>query len=255
MSVWKRVALVLGWVTVMVKTWCLTKFYVSKTFSRVSTWMGDRQNILPPVRLELTAFRLWDWRAAYCATEASGWTKHFNQVGGKQFVRSGIVENSFVRSGIWTHALMRGPEFSIALPIKRARLCLESGALDHSAILTLMRVLGNNNIPSGDQTQDLCANGTTLSRMKKYWFVRSGIRTHAHIRGPERSGSSWTRRTSLESGALDHSAMLTADPCDLAYRLLDKHQPFQGHFSPLKNLFLLCSREHSFLFRIHGYPL
>ena len=26
--------------------------------------------ILPPVRLELTAFRLWDWRAAYCATEA-----------------------------------------------------------------------------------------------------------------------------------------------------------------------------------------
>ena len=26
---------------------------------------------LPPVRLELTAFRLWDWRAAYCATEAS----------------------------------------------------------------------------------------------------------------------------------------------------------------------------------------
>ena len=28
------------------------------------------KNILPPVRLELTAFRLWDWRAAYCATEA-----------------------------------------------------------------------------------------------------------------------------------------------------------------------------------------
>ena len=25
---------------------------------------------MPPVRLELTAFRLWDWRAAYCATEA-----------------------------------------------------------------------------------------------------------------------------------------------------------------------------------------
>ena len=31
---------------------------------------------------------------------------------------------NFVRSGIWTHALVRGPE-------------LESGALDHSAILTL----------------------------------------------------------------------------------------------------------------------
>ena len=28
------------------------------------------KKILPPVRLELTAFRLWDWRAAYCATEA-----------------------------------------------------------------------------------------------------------------------------------------------------------------------------------------
>ena len=29
-----------------------------------------RKKRLPPVRLELTAFRLWDWRAAYCATEA-----------------------------------------------------------------------------------------------------------------------------------------------------------------------------------------
>ena len=29
---------------------------------------------LPPVRLELTAFRLWDWRAAYCATEAHCFT-------------------------------------------------------------------------------------------------------------------------------------------------------------------------------------
>ena len=27
---------------------------------------------MPRVRLELTAFRLWDWRAAYCATEAIG---------------------------------------------------------------------------------------------------------------------------------------------------------------------------------------
>ena len=31
----------------------------------------DVKNNLPPVRLELTAFRLWDWRAAYCATEAA----------------------------------------------------------------------------------------------------------------------------------------------------------------------------------------
>ena len=30
----------------------------------------ENEKIMPPVRLELTAFRLWDWRAAYCATEA-----------------------------------------------------------------------------------------------------------------------------------------------------------------------------------------
>ena len=30
----------------------------------------ENKKDLPPVRLELTAFRLWDWRAAYCATEA-----------------------------------------------------------------------------------------------------------------------------------------------------------------------------------------
>ena len=29
-----------------------------------------KKKIMPRVRLELTAFRLWDWRAAYCATEA-----------------------------------------------------------------------------------------------------------------------------------------------------------------------------------------
>ena len=34
--------------------------------------MGSKmkKNDLPRVRLELTAFRLWDWRAANCATEA-----------------------------------------------------------------------------------------------------------------------------------------------------------------------------------------
>ncbi len=25
---------------------------------------------MPPVRIELTTFRLWDWRATYCAKEA-----------------------------------------------------------------------------------------------------------------------------------------------------------------------------------------
>ena len=36
--------------------------------SFLSSW--KEKKILPRVRLELTAFRLWDWRAANCATEA-----------------------------------------------------------------------------------------------------------------------------------------------------------------------------------------
>ena len=42
---------------------------------------------------------------------------------------------------------------------------------------------------------------------KKKIFVRSGIRTHALIRGPERSVR--TKSRTLESGALDRSAILT----------------------------------------------
>ncbi len=41
-----------------------------------------------------------------------------------------------VRKGIRTPALRRGPEFSFLLPIRKQGLHLESGALDHSAILT-----------------------------------------------------------------------------------------------------------------------
>ncbi len=37
-----------------------------------------RGKVLPRVRLELTAFRLWDWRAAYCATEAWWFLKELN---------------------------------------------------------------------------------------------------------------------------------------------------------------------------------
>ena len=39
--------------------------------------------------------------------------------------------------------------------------------------------------------------------------VRSGIRTHAHIRGPEYSFNVKGRDFTLESGALDRSAILT----------------------------------------------
>ena len=47
----------------------------------------------------------------------------------------------FVRSGVRTHALIRGPEISHPPSIGRQGLVLESGALDHSAILTV-----NNNL-------------------------------------------------------------------------------------------------------------
>ena len=40
-------------------------------------------------------------------------------------------------------------------------------------------------------------------------LVRSGIRTHAHIRGPECSFHVEGRDVTLESGALDRSAILT----------------------------------------------
>ena len=40
-------------------------------------------------------------------------------------------------------------------------------------------------------------------------LVRSGIRTHAHIRGPECSFVFKGRDGTLESGALDRSAILT----------------------------------------------
>ena len=45
--------------------------------------------------------------------------------------------DNFVRNGVRTHALIRGPEISCPLPIRKQGINLESGALDHSAILTL----------------------------------------------------------------------------------------------------------------------
>ena len=85
-------------------------------------------------------------------------------------------KNWFVRSGIWTHALIRGPEFS-QIPIKEPRQCLESGALDHSAILTLTFCskkkhsshLGIEPRTFGLEVQRaiLCANGTISYCWKK----------------------------------------------------------------------------------------
>ena len=79
-----------------------------------------------------------------------------------------------VRKGIRTPALIRGPEFSFLLPIRRQGFHLESGALDHSAILTRhkRRVLNFTRaegwkwqnsiyIPSGERTQDLWIRSPT----------------------------------------------------------------------------------------------
>ena len=64
-----------------------------------------------------------------------------------------IPKRFVVRSGIRTHALIRGPEISVAIPYRGTRLSLESGALDHSAILTLVksdRVLAEINLALWD---------------------------------------------------------------------------------------------------------
>merc|ERR1712215_547880 len=79
------------------------------------------------------------------------------------------------------HALIRGPEFS-QIPIKESRQCLESGALDHSAILTLTFCgkkkhsshLGIEPRTFGLEVQRaiLCANGT-IGHCKKNLAERS----------------------------------------------------------------------------------
>ena len=51
-----------------------------------------------------------------------------------------------------------------------------------------------------------------MKKQRKNISVRCGIRTHAHIRGPEHS-SFHKEGNNLESGALDHSANLTYFMC------------------------------------------
>ena len=113
-----------------------------------------------------------------------------------------------------------------SLPIKEARLCLESGALDHSAILTLgnpmLKIVTRQKKNLAERSFDLRTSGlwaqhastaplcypwNTVWNLEvktyptKTFVVRSGIRTHAHRSGlrPERS-------------ALDLSAILTSYP-------------------------------------------
>ena len=72
-------------------------------------------------------------------------------------------------------------------------------------------------------------------------FVRSGIRTHAHIRGPERSVR--TKSYALESGALDRSAILT-----LLYEVQKNFKYFRHSSS---NAFVLDDSETIFQIKYH----
>ena len=60
-------------------------------------------------------------------------------------------------------------------------------------------------------TQEWKKKKTAITREEKKKSVRGGIRTHAHIRGPECFELALASKEGiLESGALDHSATLTA---------------------------------------------
>ena len=55
-------------------------------------------------------------------------------------------------------------------------------------------------------------DGIFVSKATKNLLVRSGIWTHAHKRGPE-CPSDAGQVVTLESGALDHSAIMTSRRC------------------------------------------
>ncbi len=67
------------------------------------------------------------------------------------------IQKRFVRKGIWTPALIRGPEYPSELPIREQGTCLESGALDHSAILTCNNVSKKTNL-----NNKICCSGLVL---------------------------------------------------------------------------------------------
>ena len=85
---------------------------LSLALSRYFCWKRRRIKFFSLIRCRLTEGSWWFWGFASCLLP---WK---NDVVLKAFEKNWVV-----RSGIWTHALSREPE-------------LESGALDHSAILT-----------------------------------------------------------------------------------------------------------------------
>ena len=63
-------------------------------------------------------------------------------------------------------------------------------------------------------------------------FVRSGIRTHAHIRGPEHSlRHNFAEKVSLESGALDRSAILTTGLYQCMNPNMNRTSHYNKHFT------------------------
>ena len=73
-----------------------------------------------------------------------------------------------------------------------------------SPLLVESWLSGRSAWPKGKKTECLISK-----KKKRKKCVRGGIRTHAHIRGPEASNSHREQGNVLESGALDHSATLT----------------------------------------------
>ena len=71
--------------------------------------------------------------------------------------------------------------------------------------------------------------------------VRSGIRTHAHIRGPENSLMRHEKGINLESGALDHSAILTYDNWrTIIATFIVQHKSMSNCFEKSSSVWLSC---------------
>ena len=87
--------------------------------------------------------------------------------------------------------------------------CKQVGVLRQSSVLLFTHICVKD-INISLALLDEFTKTVLVHTLSKKRFVRSGIRTHAHIRGPEYSPTPVFRQVvTLESGALDHSAILT----------------------------------------------
>ena len=124
------------------------------------------QNILPLVRLELTAFRLWDWRAAYCATEADASCKFLLEINCIDLfiyysviviisVLSFIFSNHFFLNTLWYRY--------VAYMERYAAKCNEN---NHSTSITMLEVD--------------CYNSFKKSSLSKIKIASAGNRTRVN---------------------------------------------------------------------------